>query len=90
MPAQFDAALHVDTADLLEADGRHELALRHAGWAVKDLPGNKMLIEWEARLRAGKHDPNLPISRLLFGIHHPANTAETEQAEPKSAEDGGS
>ncbi|WP_454857535.1 hypothetical protein [Promicromonospora soli] len=78
MPAQFDAALHVETADLLEADGRHELALRHAGWAVEELPGNEMLIEWEARLRAGKHDPNLPISRLIFGVDHPASTTETE------------
>jgi hypothetical protein len=90
MPAQFDAALHLETADLLEADGRHEQALRHAGWAVGELPGNELLIEWEARLRAGEHDPNLPASKLIFGIDHPDSTTETEQAELKNTEEGGS
>lgn len=85
MPAQFDAALHVETADLLEADGRHERALRHAAWAVEELPGDEMLIEWEARLRAGKHDPHLPMFKLIFGVDHPDRTAETELAEPESA-----
>lgn len=77
MPAQFDAALHVETADLLEADGRHERALQHAAWAVGELPGNEMLIEWEARLRAGEHDPNLPMFKLIFGVDHPDSTTET-------------
>ena len=86
MPAPFDAALHVETADLLEADGRHELALRHAAWAVEELPGNEMLIEWEARLRAGEHDPNLPMFKLIFGVDRPDSTTETEQAESENAE----
>lgn len=90
MPAQFDAALHVETADLLEADGRHELALRHAAWAVEELPGDEMLIEWEARLRAGEHDPHLPMFKLIFGVDHPDSTAETEPAEPENADEGGS
>ncbi|MCY7297923.1 MAG: hypothetical protein LH616_01765, partial [Ilumatobacteraceae bacterium] len=80
---------HVETADLLEADGRHERALRHAAWAVGELPGNEMLIEWEARLRAGEHDPNLPMFKLIFGVDHPGSTTETEQAEPENAEEGG-
>ena len=90
IPAQFDAALHVETADLLEADGRHEQALRHAAWAVEELPGNELLIEWEARLRAGEHDTNLPMFKLIFGIDHPDSTTETEHAESKNAEEGGS
>jgi len=90
MPAQFDAALQVQAADLLEADGRHELALRHAAWAVEELPGDEMLIDWEAQLRAGEHDPNLPMFKLIFGIDHPNSTAEQEQAEPENADEGGS
>lgn len=90
MPAQFDAALHLETADLLEADGRHELALRHAAWAVEELPGNEMLIGWEARLRAGQHDSNLPMFELIFGVDHPDAKTETEQAQPENAEEGGS
>ncbi|HET7691255.1 MAG TPA: hypothetical protein VFK41_12790 [Nocardioidaceae bacterium] len=90
MPAQFDAALHLETADLLEADGRHELALRHAAWAVEELPGNEMLIGWEARLRAGQHGSNLPMFELIFGVDHPDAKTETEQAQPENAEEGGS
>ena len=55
-----------------------------------ELPGNEMLIGWEARLRAGQHGSNLPMFELIFGVDHPDAKTETEQAQPENAEEGGS
>ena len=67
LPRQIDAALQAETADLLEQAGRHDEAIEHARLAVEELPGNQCLIDWEARLVAGNHDPHLDLRAVLFG-----------------------
>jgi hypothetical protein len=67
LPRQIDAALQTEAADLLERAGRHDEAIEHARLAVEELPGNQRLIDWEARLVAGNHDPHSDLRAVLFG-----------------------
>lgn len=69
LPAVIDALIQLFTADELEAAGRHDEAVAFAANAVTELPGNKALLDWEARLLAGNHDPDFDVHTFLFGEH---------------------
>lgn len=89
VPPQFDACLHLHVADLLKEAGRHDEALKYASYAVEEMPGNEMLIEWERRLVENDHDSATPIGTLLFGLDTPPVDAEgTEGASGGEAEEG--
>lgn len=78
LPRQIDAVLQAETADLLEQSGRHHLALEHGRLAVEELPGSQRLIDWEARLVAGNHDPHLDLRAVLFGEEAVGNVGYPE------------
>lgn len=67
LPAVIDTLIQLFTADELEAAGRHDEAVAFAANAVTELPGNKALLAWEARLVAGNHDPDFDVHTFLFG-----------------------
>ncbi|TCI96407.1 hypothetical protein [Aeromicrobium sp. IC_218] len=67
LPPAIDALIQLETADRLEADGRHAEAVAFAANAVSEVPGNEMLIEWERRLVAGDHDPDFDVNAFLLG-----------------------
>lgn len=62
VPAAFDAALHVQAADLLVE------AVVYAGYEVEEVPGNERVRIWESDLVAGNHDPPLNIAELIYGV----------------------
>jgi hypothetical protein len=68
VPAVFDAALHVQAADLLVGAGRADEAVVYAGYAVEEVPGNERVRIWESDLVAGNHDPHLNIAELIYGV----------------------
>jgi hypothetical protein len=67
LPAAIDALIQLFTADELESVDRHDEAITFAANAVAELPGDKALIAWEARLVAGDHDPDFDVHTFLFG-----------------------
>jgi hypothetical protein len=68
VPAVFDAALHVQAADLLVEAGHADEAVVYAGYAVEGVPGNERVRIWESDLVAGNHDPHLTIAELIYGV----------------------
>ncbi len=56
-----------ETADQLEAAGRHDEAVAFASDAVEECPGNRDLLLWEERLVAGDHDPNFNCHKFIYG-----------------------
>ncbi|MGV2822540.1 hypothetical protein ABZX73_16865, partial [Brevibacterium casei] len=69
LPAPIDALIQLIAADHLEAASRHDEAVQFAANAVAEMPGNPALLEWEARLVAGNHDPDFDTHLFLFGKH---------------------
>ncbi len=67
LPAAIDALLQLETADQLEAAGRHDEAVLFASNAVEERPGHKDLLAWEEHLLAGHHDPAFDCHKFLFG-----------------------
>jgi hypothetical protein len=67
LPAAVDALIQLETADQLEAAGRHDEAVGFASNAVEECPGHEDLLAWEKRLGAGDHDPNFSCHKFLFG-----------------------
>ncbi|MEU8331605.1 hypothetical protein [Micromonospora sp. NPDC048839] len=67
LPAAVDALLQLETADQLEAVGRHAEAVSFASNAVEEFPGHEDLLAWEKRLTAGDHDPAFSVHKFLFG-----------------------
>jgi hypothetical protein len=63
---RFDAALHAVISEKLHLNGQADDALRFAGYAIDELPGEQLLLDWEAALRDGAAD-ELDIARLLTG-----------------------
>jgi hypothetical protein len=63
---RFDAALHAVISEKLHLSGQPDGALRFAGYAIEELPGEEMLLDWEAQLRDGTAD-ELQIARVLTG-----------------------
>lgn len=79
LPAKLDVLLQLEAADRLEGVGRHDEAVALAAAAVEEMPGNDMLLAWEARLAAGDHDPNFDVHVFLFGDRPAApDEGETE------------
>ena len=75
LPAAVDALLQLETADQLEAAGRHDEAVGFASNAVEECPGHEDLLVWEERLVAGDHDPNFSCHKFLFGKEAGAEAA---------------
>lgn len=63
---RFDAALHAVISEKLHLSGLADDALRFAGYAVEEVPGEQLLLGWEAALRDGTAD-ELDIARVLTG-----------------------
>jgi hypothetical protein len=78
---RFDAALHAVISEKLHLSGRADDALCFAGYAIEELPGEQLLLDWEAALRDGTAD-ELDTARVLTGA-----AADDEEREP--AEDDG-
>jgi hypothetical protein len=89
LPAAVDALLQLETADHLEAAGRHDEAVRFASNAVEECPGHEDLLTWEKRLVTGHHDPNFNIHKFLCGKEHDAkpigHQPTTQPEEPPAA-----
>ncbi|MFI6759449.1 hypothetical protein ACIBF5_09965 [Micromonospora sp. NPDC050417] len=87
LPAAVDALLQLETADQLEAVGRHAEAVAFASNAVEELPGHEELLTWEKRLVAGDHDPAFDVHKFLFGKEPggvPAKEEPTAESEETS------
>lgn len=67
LPPKIDALLQLEASDRLEGEGRHAEAVTCASYAVEEVPGDEMLLAWEARLVGGDHDPALDVHLFLFG-----------------------
>jgi hypothetical protein len=78
LPAAVDTLLQLETADRLEAAGRHDEAVGFATQAVEERPGHEDLLAWEERLIAGDHDPNFSCHSFLFGKNAAAEQAGHE------------
>lgn len=78
LPAAVDTLLQLETADRLEAAGRHDEAVRCAKQAVEECPGHENLLDWEKRLISGDHDPNFSCHSFLFGKGAAAEQAGRE------------
>jgi hypothetical protein len=95
LPAAVDALLQLETADQLEAAGRHDEAVGFASNAVEECPGHEDLLVWETRLVAGDHDPNFNCHKFLFGReadgepagHEPPTQPEENHAAAESQEE---
>ncbi len=61
---RFDAALHAVISEKLHLSGQADDALRFAGYAIEELPGEQLLLDWEAALGDGTAD-ELEIARVL-------------------------
>lgn len=97
---RFDAALHAVISEKLHLSGLADDALRFAGYAIEELPGEQLLLDWEAALRDGAAD-GLDIARVLTGpaegdeqrepadedVVHPGDSERTLNEEGRSAED---
>ena len=83
LPASIEAALQVVATQHLLADGRRDEALGLLDCAIDELPGNELLIDWEAKLRAGEAQ-DLDVSVLVLG---PSKGPEPETEVLQSAED---
>ncbi|MCF6378161.1 hypothetical protein L2K70_11160 [Nocardioides KLBMP 9356] len=90
LPAAIDALIQLEAADQLERAGRHDEAVVLAANAVGEMPGDRGLVEWEARLVAGDHDPDFDWRRLLFGEppDPPDPDDATDPTDPADAPDG--
>ncbi len=66
LAARFDAALQAVISEKLHFSGQADDALRFAGYAIEELPGEQLLLGWEAALRDGAAD-ELDITRVLTG-----------------------
>jgi hypothetical protein len=78
LPAAADALLQLETADQLEAVGRHDEAVRFPSNTVEEFPGNEDLLAWEDRLVAGHHDPSFNVHRFLSGKEPETSAAKGE------------
>jgi hypothetical protein len=78
LPEAVDALLQLETADQLEAAGRHDEAVMFAANAVEERPGHHELLTWEERLLAGDHDPNFNCHEFLFGKKSRAEVTQGE------------
>lgn len=64
--SRFDAALHGVISEKLHLGGQAEDALRFAGYAIEELPGEQLLLDWETALLDGTAD-ELDIAHVLTG-----------------------
>jgi hypothetical protein len=62
---RFDTALHAVTSEKLHRQ-RDNDALRFAGYAIEEMPGERVLLDWEAALRKDSAG-DLDIGRALTG-----------------------
>lgn len=81
LPAAVDVLLQLESADQLEAAGRHDEAVVFAANAVEEHPGHPDLLDWERRLIAGDHDPAFDVRAFLLGKNaERVQPSATEQA----------
>ena len=88
LPAAVDALLQLETANQLQAAGRHDDAVLFASHAVEEFPGHEDLLAWEIRLVASDHDLSFSVPKFLFGTENgaePAGQSLTSQPEDSPA-----
>jgi hypothetical protein len=73
---RFDAALHAVISEKLHLSGQADDPLRFAGYAIEELPGEQLLLEWETALRDGTAD-ELDVARVLTGASEGDEERET-------------
>jgi hypothetical protein len=78
---RFDAALHAVISEKLHESEQADHALVFAEYAIEELPGEQLLMDWEAALRDGTAG-ELEIARVLTG------DVETEEEQKPAKEDG--
>lgn len=89
LPPAVDALLQLETAEQLEAVGRHEEAVTFAANAVEECPGHEQILAWERRRLARDYDPNFNIHEFLFGTSGRAGEAKHEiEDRPDETGDG--
>ncbi len=59
-------------------DGKRDEAAEYVGYAVEELPGNQLLIGWEASVKSGE-SVDLDPAALIPGLH--ATEKPPEQSE---------
>ncbi len=79
LPSSVDAALQAMAAEHLNKAGRIEEAQALASFAVEELPGNGLLMKWEAGLADGE-DPQLDLGALVMGIDPDDELEKAEEA----------
>lgn len=82
LPAAIDALLQLAAADNLDAAGRHDEAVKCAANAVSEMPGNEVLLAWEARLLSGDHDSDFDVHAFLFGRDNDLTVPEASEPDP--------
>lgn len=85
LPTAVDTLLQLETADRLEAAGRHDEAVAFASNAVEECPGNPDVLLWEERLLAGDHDPGFNCHNFMYGRYAGTDPNERDpiiQSEP--------
>ena len=66
LPPSIDASLHVIAAEELIEDGHLEEAINFARFAVEEMPGTQLLIDWERQLAAGE-ETTIDLQALIDG-----------------------
>lgn len=88
LPAKIDALIQLYAANQMETAGRHDDALRFAGNAIEECPGNDNLLAWEARLVECDHDPQFAVHPFLFD-RDPVEASTDPAAGPATGDEGG-
>lgn len=79
LPARLDAALQALAAAKLLDEGRTAQAVALAAEAVEELPGDPVLMAWEASVLAGEVRP-LALRALVLRVEEQAGARENEAA----------
>jgi hypothetical protein len=78
---RFDAALQAVISEKLHLSGQSADALRFAGYAVEELPGEPLPLVWEAALRDGTAE-ELDIARVLTGADEKHESTDSDVVQP--------
>jgi hypothetical protein len=82
---RFDAALHAVISEKLHLSGHAGDALRFAGYAIEELPGEPLLLGWEAALRDGTAN-ELDITRVLTGADEERESSPGDGVQPADSQ----
>lgn len=84
LPSSLDAAIQVLAAERLMEAGDVEKAQELAAFAVEELPGNPLLIEWESGLVSGR-SPDIDLRAVVLGLdpeHDEEASAPEDDGQP--------